>query len=135
MRSRRHVLRFAMVVDDGALVSTVRWRCVCARALGPVACLCITDGASECQGQAVHFFACLRERVCASPAGASTYNVRGGPVLWVIPDRAPSCICLLSIIGYIGTRISAHSFLFSSLPRSSFSFVFFSVLIRSFVRA
>lgn len=31
---------------------------------GPVGGLYITDGASECQGQAVHFFACMCVRVC-----------------------------------------------------------------------
>jgi len=47
---------------------------------GPVGGLYITDGASECQGQAVHFFACTCVRACTrvqaicTLAGFSKYS-------------------------------------------------------------
>lgn len=47
---------------------------------GPVGGLYITDGASECQGQAVHFFACTCVRACmrvqaiCTLAGFSKYS-------------------------------------------------------------
>lgn len=44
---------------------------------GPVGGLYITDGASECQGQAVHFFAlaCVRACVYARPGGVCALAV------------------------------------------------------------
>lgn len=106
-----------------------RWRwCWCHR-FGEMVCelvqsrggLCITDGASECQGQAVHFFARLWACVL-SGVGARTTSV--GLVLWF---EAPSCVHHLSMIGVLARGYRANLLFFFLL------LLLFSPLLLPFV--
>lgn len=113
-----------MVVDDGVGVTVLARWCACWSSRGG---LCITDGASECQGQAVHFFARLRENVCVC--------ARVWPMAWEYVERPSDLYCDLSSVvcllpkhdRCIGTRISGQPSLlvfFFYCFRVFFPFVF-----------